>query len=174
MAETFMELAKRRYSVRSFDHAKKVEQEKIDLILEAGIIAPSAKNFQPVRIFVVNNEESITKLQSICPCIYNAPMAFIVCCDKREAVAGMIRDDQNFGEVDAAIAMTHMMLEATELGLGTCWVGRFKEAEVKALMGVPEELTIMSLLPVGYAAADAAPAPRHTERKSREEIVKEI
>lgn len=170
----FLELAKARFATRDFSRRKKVETKKIMQIIDAGRLAPSAMNYQPVKIYVVKSDQKLAQLEAICPCTYNAPLAFIICCDREIAAKGMIRDGYDFGETDAAIATTHMMLEAQDLGLGSCWVGRFQEDEVREAMDIPENLTVCAILPVGYTAPDAGPSDRHLKRRRYEEMVEEI
>lgn len=170
----FLSLAKARFSTREFDKKKKVENKKIQQILDAARLAPSAKNQQPVRIYVVKSDQKLAQLEAICPCTYNAPMAFIICADRTVAASGMVREGYDFGEMDASIACTHMMLEATDIGLGSCWVGRFSEDEVREALDIPDKLSICAILPVGYTARDAGPSDRHLQRRKYEEMVEEI
>lgn len=163
---TFIELAKARYSVRSFKDTP-VEEEKLAAILEAGRIAPTARNNQPQRIYVVKSNEMLAKMNEVSPCIYNAPLVLAVCYDE-EAQA------RNFGEMDASIVCTHMMLEAWELGVGSCWVGRFDADKCAAALGLPPTERPVALLPLGYAAEGAQPAPQHTSRLAAEETVKYV
>lgn len=101
-------------------------------------------------------------------------MAFIICADRTVAASGMVREGYDFGEMDASIACTHMMLEATDIGLGSCWVGRFSEDEVREALDIPDQLSICAILPVGYTAKDAGPSDRHLQRRKYEEMVEEI
>ena len=151
----FLELAKERYSVRKFSD-KKVEREKLDAILEAGRCAPTAVNYQPQRVLVLESPEALEKLKGCTPYHFHAPLALLVCYD-REASWKRSFDNCDMGAVDAAIVTTQMMLEAASLGLGTTWVGYFDPAEVRKAYELP--------------AADAAPAPFHEKRLAREETV---
>lgn len=166
----FMTLAKERYSVRSYQSTP-VEQEKIDKILEAASLAPTACNNQPQKIYVVSGESARKALAEVTPCTFNAPVIFVVGYDPARSAKGMIYEGYNFGNTDAAIVTTHMMLEAADLGLGTCWVGYFNEEKVKAALGLPEEICIRNLLPTGYAAEGAVPAKGHTQSRPMEETV---
>lgn len=168
--KTFMDLALERYSVRSFKSTP-VEQEKIDAILKAARIAPTARNSQPQKIYVLKSEEAIRKINDNCRCIYGAPLVFAIGYDKSR-ICGVDEDRvYGFGEIDSTIVTTHMILEATEQGLGSCWVGLFHDADVREALGISDEVRITSLLPVGYAADDCVPADRHTEYRSDEEVV---
>lgn len=169
----FMELAKARYSVRSFKNTP-VEEEKIAKILEAAKIAPTAKNAQPQKIFVLKTPGAIAKINDHCRCIYGAPLVFAIGYDE-ERVFG-ISDERvyGFGEIDSSIVTTHMMLEAAELGLGSCWVGLFNDKEVRAALEIRDGIRITALLPVGYAADDCVPADRHDIFRPDEEMVVEL
>lgn len=112
-----MNLFKERHSVRKFSD-KKVEKEKIDAILEAGRLAPTAVNFQPQRICVLESDESLLKLKDCTRYHFDAPLAIIVCYDNTVSWKRSY-DNKDMGEVDASIVATHMMLEVTNLGLGT-------------------------------------------------------
>ena len=167
----FLTLAKERYSVRSY-RSVPVEQEKIDRILEAASLAPTARNNQPQKIYVVTGEAAHKALAEVTPCTFQAPVIFVVGYDPNRSSKGLIYEGYDFGNTDAAIVTAHMMLEATDLGLGTCWVGYFNEDKVKKALGLPEEVRICNLLPTGYAAADAAPAKGHTQCRPAEEMVR--
>ena len=158
----FLTLAEKRYSVRSF-RPTPVEEEKIAAILEAARLAPTAKNFQPQKIYVLKSEETYKAVSALTACIYGAPLIFVIAYDDERSAKGMIYDDYDFGTMDASIVCTHMMLETADLGLGSCWVGRFEEAAVKAALGLGEHIHVRALLPVGYPAEDGVPSPRHTQ-----------
>ncbi len=170
---SFIELAKERYAVRAYKDTP-VEQEKLDLILEAAKVAPTACNNQPQKIYVVKSEEKRRALAEVSPCTFNAPVIFVVGYDNDRSAKGMIYEGHDFGDTDAAIVCTHMMLEAWEQGLGSCWVGYFSEAKVKAALGLPENVRVRDLLPVGYAAENAVPAPLHTKYRDMSDFVEEL
>lgn len=168
MNKDFMELAAGRYSVRHFSE-QPVEQEKIEKILEAGKLAPTAVNSQPQMIYVLQSEEAIEKANRLSRCIYGAPQVFLICYDdSRVCRRGA---DGNYGDIDCTIVLTHMMLEAYNLGIGTCMVGMFSPEEAKQVLGLPENIHPVLLMPFGYPAEDAAPSPRHTEYRSMDETV---
>lgn len=167
---SFMELAKARYSVRKYSNAP-VEEEKLALVLEAGKVAPTACNYQPQKIFVVRSEENRKALAEITPCTFNAPVVLVIGYDAERSAKGMIHETHDFGDTDAAIVCTHIMLEAAELGLGTCWVGYFNEDKVKKALGLPENVRVRELLPLGYPAEGSAPAPGHTKYRPMEDMV---
>ena len=169
----FLTLAKERYSVRKYKKDP-VEQEKIDLILEAAKVAPTACNYQPQKIFVLKSEESRKKLAEVCPCLFDAPLVFVIGYDTGLAASGKVCPGYNFGPTDAAIVCAHMVFEAQDLGLGSCWVGYFENAEVKRVLNLPENVMVCDLLPVGYPAEDAVPAALHTQYRPLEDTVTEL
>ena len=170
---TFQELAHARYSVRSFQNAP-IEKETLDLILEAGRIAPTACNFQPQKIFVAKSREAREKLASVCRCTFGAPVILVVCYDRERDWKNKLQPGYESGETDAAIVCTHMMLQAFELGVGSCWVGYFNADHVAKALDLPENLTVSALLPMGYPAADAAPLPLHSQYRDLADTVAEI
>ncbi len=167
---SFIELAKKRYSVRKFSD-RKIEKEKIDLIIEAGRIAPTARNLQPQMVYVIESEEGIAKANELSPCIYNAPVVLMVCYDKNVAATVPDRDGYSFGETDASIVCTHMMLEAADIGIGSCWVGRFDPKNAVRIFGLPDNIVPVALLPIGYPDKDALPSPRHESFRELTETV---
>lgn len=164
----FLELAKARCSIRKFGD-RKIEDEKLEKILEAGRVAPTATNAQSQRIIVVRSEEALENLKGSTRCHYNAPLAMIVCYDSRVSWKNFSGVDE--GIVDASIVTTHMMLEAWELGVGSCWVGAYDENEVRRRFKLPQEIVPVSILVMGYPADDANPAPPHFKRFSIENTV---
>ena len=158
----FIQLAKERYSVRKFSD-KRVEKEKLDLILEVGRVAPTAVNYQPQRILVIESEDSLAKLKSCTRYHFNAPLALLVCydstvCWKRDY------DNEDSGIVDASIVATQMMLQVHELGLGSTWVGNFNLDIIRKDFELPEYLVPVVLLPIGYPRSDSAPSKNHNKR----------
>lgn len=170
---SFMELSKARYSVRAFQNTP-IEEEKLHLILEAGRIAPTACNNQPQKIYVAKSEEAKAKLASVCRFTFGAPVILVVCYDRTRDWKNKLMPGYESGETDAAIVCTHMMLQAAELGIGSCWVGYFNAQEVADALGLPEHVTVSALLPIGYAAEGVAPAPKHTEYRDLADTVTEI
>ena len=170
---TFQELAHARYSVRSFKDTP-IEKEKLDLILEAGRIAPTACNNQPQKIFVAKSEASRKKLASVCRCTFDAPVILVVCYDRERNWKNPLLPGYASGETDAAIVCTHMMLQAFELGIGSCWVGYFNANDVANVLELPENLTVSALLPLGYPGENAEPAPRHSQYRDYADTIEEI
>ncbi|GKU23901.1 nitroreductase [Clostridium folliculivorans] len=165
----FIELAKERYSVRNFD-SRKVEKEKLDLILEAGRIAPTAANLQPQRILVVESDEAVAKLKDCTIYSFNAPMALIVCADKNEAWKRKY-DEKVHTDIDGSIVATHMMLQSAELGLGTTWVGHFDPTAVIKAFNIPENFVPICIFPLGYPSNDSKPNSNHEKRREISETV---
>ena len=169
----FMELAKDRFSVRKFSD-KAIEPEKLDRIIEAGMAAPTAKNLQPVRIYVMKSDEAMQKMNDLTRCIFGAPVALLVCYNEKEAWHSPFNEEYDSGEMDASIILTHMMLEAWEQGIGSCWVGLFDHNEAAKVFGLPEEIKPVAVMPLGYAAEGAQPSPMHTTYRDRDELIIEM
>lgn len=165
----FLALAKERFSVLEYER-REVEPEKIGKILDAALAAPTACNNQPQRILVIDSEEKRQKLNSVIPGERYAPAAFLVCCDKRECWVRPM-DGKSSGEIDAAIAATHMMLEATALGLGSIWVMYWDADKMRAAFSLEESIEPVALLIVGYRAANTTPRQGHFASKTRGEIL---
>ena len=154
----FLDNAKKRYSVRSYK-SQKVEQEKLDLILEAARVAPTAANLQPVRLIVVQEKEGLAKIEKAAN-IYNAPLAVTVCADHSTAWTRPF-DKKQTGDIDASILTDHMMLQASELGLGTVWVCYFKPDILSQEFNLPANLEPVNILVIGYADEEPADPDRH-------------
>ena len=165
----FLELAKARYSCRKFS-GRAVEKEKLEKIIEAAIAAPTAKNLQPWRLWVLQSGEAMAKVKEVTACHFGAPVVLAVGGCAKDAWVRPF-DQRNFEDVDAAIVGTHIMLAVQELGLGTTWVGYFDEPKMKKLFPEMAEYDLVALFPIGYPADDAAPADRHNQRKAKEELV---
>lgn len=154
------EAIKIRRSVRSYQN-RPVEKEKIDMILEAARLAPSAKNRQEWRFIVVTDEEKRKRLIDACKgqrFVGEAPVVIVGLADPSVS---------RWYEVDVGIAMEHMVLEAIELGLGSCWIGAFYPEKVKDLLNIPKDKEVVALLTLGYPRDSGD----RTTRKSLEEIV---
>lgn len=166
----FFELIRERYSVRSFK-AEMFEEEKLSAILEAGRVAPTAKNNQPQRVYVVKSEAALAAVREHCRCTFGAPVVLVIGYDTQRDCISTLVEGVRFGETDAAIVTTHMMLAAWELGIGSCWVGYFKPEGLHRELGIPDTVHITALLPLGYAADDAAPSERHTMYRDFDDTV---
>ena len=170
---TFQELAKNRYSVRAFQNIP-IREEELNIILEAGRVAPTACNNQPQKIYVAKSPQAREKLASVCRCTFDAPLILVVCYDTTRDWKNKLMPGYTSGETDAAIVCTHMMLQAAELGIGSCWVGYFNARTVADVLGLPEHITVSALLPMGYPAENAQPLPLHTSFRPFADTIEEI
>lgn len=164
----FQELAEKRYSCRKFSN-RTVEKELLDRIVAAAQKAPTAVNRQPFQIFRMESEEAKANICKVTKHTFGANAFFVIGYKQQDA---WIRefDGRNFAAVDGAIVATHMMLETADLGLATTWVGHFDAPKLKEIYPEMQDYELIALFPVGYAAEDAEPSPRHFERKTVEEI----
>lgn len=165
----FGQLAKERYSVRSFD-GQKVPSEYIEKIVQAGLCCPTAHNNQPQKIIVVNSTEGLKKFRRCTECHYNAPLGFVICYDKTLCWKRSY-DGKLSGEVDASIVTTHMCLQATDLGLGSTWIMYFIPEAVTEEFDLPDNIVPVALLVVGYPSKDSSPSPSHFNKKDPDKIV---
>ena len=166
----FSELAKERYSVRKFKE-EPIAEEHLKAILEAGQVAPTACNYQPQKIYVVRDAERLQKLAGVCRCTFGAPTILVIGYDRNVAWKNRLVPGYCSGETDAAIVCTHMMLEAWEQGIGSCWVGYFNGEKVAEALELPENVCVTAMLPMGYPAEDAAPLDLHGIIRPLEETV---
>jgi len=157
--EVFKALRERR-SIRKYKDVA-VPQDKLDAVLEAGRIAPSAGNRQPWKFVVVTNPETRQKMVPICRNqeFVGQAGAVIVACAPDPSL--------KWHMVDIGIAVDHMTLAAHALNLGTCWIGAFEPEAVKELLGIPEDVKVVCVLPVGVPDDEGTPKPR----KRLDEIV---
>ena len=158
----FIEIAKKRYSVRDYKD-KKVEEEKLHKILEAAHVAPTAANLQPDRLIAVQSREGLGKIGKGAN-LYGAPLAIIVCADHSKAWVRPY-DKKQTGDIDASILTDHMMLQATELGLGSVWICYFKPDVIRKEFGLPDHLEPVNILAVGYSDEEAADPERHSHTR---------
>lgn len=165
---TFLELANKRYSSRKYKDIP-IEEEKLNKVLEAGRIAPTAKNNQPIQIYVLQSEEALNKIRTITRCAFNAPIVLMVAYDTEQEWNNPLEEGIHSGIEDCSIVATHMMLEATEIGLATCWVNVFPNTQTGKEFNLPKNIKPVLLMPIGYP--DDEPSERHTLRKSLNEIV---
>ena len=169
----FSDLIRNRFSLRKYDTTHAVEEEKISIILEAARIAPTAHNYQPQRIWIARCKSALAKIRNLTPCRYDAPLVFIVGYD--ENVCWIRNNDgKEYGIVDSTIALTQMMLQAADIGLGSCIVGEFIESDVRAAFELADNIRIISFLLVGYAHHDAKPHKKHIIRNEMHKMVEEL
>jgi nitroreductase len=162
----FTEVIKNRYSVRAYQD-KAILADKLERILEAARLAPTAKNLQSFNIFVIKtakHKESLTKIYSR-EWLIQAPLVLLIC--GKPADNWIRADGKNYNDVDVAIVMDHIILAATNEGLGTCWIGAFDCAAAKKELKLPAGLEPIAFTPLGYPADQ----PREKRRKSISEIV---
>jgi nitroreductase len=151
----FLDLVKKRRSVRNYLD-KPVEEPLLEKVLEAGRLAPSACNKQPWVFIVLRDNSSRQKLEQV----YNkawflhAPIVIAVCCDR--SASWKRADGRDYGDIDAAIALDHMTLAATEAGLGTCWIGAFNAAQARIILKLPDKIDPVAFTPLGYPGDEAA------------------
>lgn len=168
----FYELSKVRYSVRHYSD-QVVEDDKIAQILETGRIAPTAANLQPQKIYVLKSKEAMEKAKSATRMMYDAPMAFLICYDDTISWKGTAFGDPDYdgGEADCAIVASMMMMQATELGLGTLYVRGYCAKTVSEVFDLPENIHPVCFLLVGYPSETSKPIARHFLRKELSETV---
>lgn len=163
----FEEIIRKRTAVRKFGN-KKLEQEKLDKILEAGRLAPTAKNIQPIKVYVVQSEDGLDKLDKATRCRYNSSTVLIICGNKEEAYH---KENYSTYEMDSCIVATHMMLEATNILVDNIWIESFDENILRKEFNISNKYIPICLLPLGYKAEDCPINPMHNKRKMLEELV---
>jgi len=155
----FYDVIRKRRSVRAY-RREPVEEDKLRRVLEAARAAPTAANRQPIHIYVVRNAGLRERLLEVYPQKWFANAPVIICMCTRPEEAWQRTDGKNYADVDATIAMDHLILAAAAEGLGTCWIGAFKPERLRELLGLPHELEPLALTPLGYPAAEPVPTPR--------------
>ncbi len=162
-----LEVIKKRRSIRSYLD-KPIEEKKLANVLEAARLSPSAVNLQPCDLIVVREKTAREKLLKAYPrnWLANAPIIIVVCASPDEAWRRS--DGEEFWKIDAAIAMQSIVLAATAEGLGTCWIGAFDEKKAVDALGVPANVRVVAMTPLGYPAEQKGPV---TDRKAIEQIV---
>ncbi len=159
----FKEVIKNRYSCKKYNGVQ-IEQEKLDAILEAGRLAPTAKNLQEQHIYVLQSQEALSRIDGATPCRYGAPTVLVVAFDKNNVFTypGGKRDS---GVEDASIVATHMILAAADEGVASCWVNFFDPEKLAQALGLPENEEVLMVMDLGYPAEGAGPLPNHDSRK---------
>lgn len=165
----FSEVIKTRYSCKKFS-GRQIEESQLNSILEAGRLAPTAKNFQEQHIYVVQSEKYLSKIDEVTPCRYGASTVLVVAYDKNNVFTypGGKRDS---GAEDASIVATHLMLAATNAGVDSCWINFFDPEIIAEKLGLPENEEVLMLLDLGFAAEGSGPLPPHSQRKELSETV---
>ena len=165
----FKEVVKNRYSCKKFN-GRQVESDKLKAILEAGRLAPTAKNLQEQRIYVIQSDEVLARIDTATPCRYGAPTVLVVAYDKNN-VFTYPGGKCNSGAEDATIVATHMILAAANEGVDSCWLNFFDPDKLAETLGLPENEEILMLMDLGYAAEGIGPLPKHTDRKRLDQTV---
>lgn len=163
----FEKVIRERKATRLFTD-KKIEEEKLNKILEAGRLAPTAKNLQPFKIYVASSEDSINKIDKATRCRYKAPTVLIICGDKEKSY---VKNNNPMYVMDASIVRTHMMLEATNLGIDNIWIELFDGEVLRKEFDIPSNLEPVILIPLGYKSKLCPPSPFHKIRKSIDKLV---
>jgi nitroreductase len=154
-----LDAVKNRRSIRRYD-SRPVEDEKLNKVLDSARLAPSANNKQDWKFVVVRDEETRNKLAEAAGgqmFVAQAPVVIVACGLEPE---GIMRCGQPRHTVDLSIAVSFIMLEACEQGIGTCWLGHFDEKRVKDILSIPEKVRVVAVTPLGYPAEDPQPRPR--------------
>ncbi len=166
----FKDVVKNRYSCKKYSD-RQVEKEKLTAILEAGRLAPTARNLQEQHIYVLQSAQALAKIDAATPCRYGAPTVLVVAFDKNN-VYTYPGEKHDSGAEDAAIVATHMILAAADEGVDSCWLNRFDPELLAQSLALPENEEILMLMDLGYGAPDAGPLPNHGSRKPLEETVR--
>lgn len=165
---SFAELTRARFSCRSYEQ-RPIEPEVLEAVIEAGRIAPSAHNSHPTRIVVCNTPETLEKASRAAfrfareGSVFGAPVVLIACAVTENAWVRQF-DDMNSSLIDTSIVVDQMMMQATDLGLGTCWVCMFDPKIAREEFNLPEGVEPISMLTVGYPAEEIADAAKREER----------
>ncbi len=163
----FEEIIRKRTAVRKYSD-NKLEKEKLDKILEAGRLAPTAKNNQPFKFYVITSEEGLENIDKASPCRYNAQTVLLICGNKEEAFH---KNEYSTYEMDCSIATTHMMLEATNLNVDSTWVEMFDKEMIIKLFELSDDITPVCLLMLGYKSQDCPENESHKIRKDIKDLV---
>lgn len=163
----FLELTKKRYSVRAYKSTP-VEYDKLEEVLEAARMAPTAANRQPFQLIIIPTEGREEELLRIYNKSWFVQAPVVICACGITSESWVRQDGKNYCGVDVAIAMDHLILAAADLGLGTCWVGAFNPEEARKVLKIPDELEPIAFTPLGYPDDQ----PRDKIRKPIEEIIR--
>lgn len=167
----FLELAKNRFSCRNFK-PDAVEEEKLLRVLEAARIAPSAVNYQPWQFYIIRDSANKARIIESYPreWIQSAPVLIVACGDKH--VSWKRSDGKDHLEIDLSIAIDHMTLQATNLGLATCWVCNFEIKKLREVMQLPPHLDPVAIIPIGYPQIQPDTNRHKLKRKALNDIIK--
>lgn len=171
--EDFLTLAKERFSVRKYQD-KAIEPEKMEKIMEAAKVAPTAANRQPVHIYVLKSDTALKKIREITRCAFDAPVVLMITYSQSEQWKNRQEEGIASGQQDASIVATHIMMEAWDLGIGSCWVNAFPNSKAAEAFDVPADEKVVLLMPLGYADEKAEPSPMHNQFRPMSEVVREL
>lgn len=160
----FKDVVANRYSCKKYDPARQVTQAQIDAILEAGRLAPTAKNLQEQHIYVIQSAEGLARVDTLTPCRYGAPTVLMVAFN-RENVFTYPGGKRDSGIEDASIVATHLMLAAANEGVDSCWLNFFDPAKAADMFELPANEEVLMLLDLGFAAEGTGPLPNHASRR---------
>ena len=165
----FTQVIENRYSCKNFS-ARQLAPAQLDAILAAGRVAPTAKNLQEQRIYVIQSAQGLAKIDAATPCRYGAPTCLVVAFDRSNVFTypGGKRDSG----VEASIVATHLMLAAANAGVDSCWLNFFDPDKLAQALGLPENEEILMILDLGFAAEGVTPLPNHSARKPLTETVR--
>ena len=163
----FDELVGHRYSVRAYK-SDPVKSEKLQKLLEAARLAPTAANRQPFRLIVIRTAGREEELKRVYERDWFVEAPLVICACGVRSEAWVRRDGKSYCDVDIAIVMDHLILAAAALGLGTCWIGAFDPSAAREVLGLPDDVEPIAFTPVGYAADE----PRPKKRKELAELVR--
>lgn len=166
---SLLDLMEKRYSVRGYLD-KEVEEEKLNKVLKAAQIAPTGTNAQAFKIYVIDTKKHVDELKQVGKWDWFTQAPYIIAVVSKASDAWTRYDGKNLGDIDATIVMDHIILEATELGLGTCYIAAFNKEALSEMLNLSDEYEPVLLTPLGYPNAQ----PRGTGRKSIEELVEFI
>lgn len=162
----FAELIGKRYSVRAYE-PDPVEEAELEQVLEAARLAPTASNRQPFQLIVIPTAGRAAELRRIYDREWFVRAPLIICACALPAQGWVRMDGKSYVDVDVAIAMDHLILAATDLGLGTCWIAAFDPAAAREVLGLPDGVEPIVMTPLGYPADK----PRPKKRKAVSELV---
>ena len=165
----FKEVVRNRYSCKKFSD-RQVSSDQLSAILEAGRLAPTAKNLQEQHVYVLQSAQALARIDAATPCRYGAPTVLVVAFDRNNVFTypGGKRDS---GVEDATIVATHMILAAADEGVDSCWINFLDPGKLAIALGLPENEEVLMVLDLGYAAEGAGPLPNHSSRKPLSETV---
>lgn len=163
----FSELIEKRYSVRAYK-PDPVEDAKLQEVLEAARLAPTATNRQAIQFIVVHTKGREAELGRIYKQDWFVQPPLVICACGVPSENWVRKDGKNYNDVDVAIAMDHLILAAANAGLGTCWIGAFNPQAAREVLGLPEGVEPIAFTPLGYPADE----PRPKKRKALSELVR--